>query len=602
VLPWVDHQPGPSGHVDRLRFGTTGLTLEEMRFMALACDYDGTLASHDRIAPPTVAALERARRAGLRLALVTGRTFFELSRVCDRLDLFDAVVAENGGVLYFPAAGRICDMAVGPPAALLAELERLGIPYQTGRVVIGTMIAHEAAVRRALITTGVTMALVPNRTSLMLLPHGVSKSSGVRPVIGMLGLSPRDVLALGDAENDLELFEACGFSGCPGNAVAEVKARADWVFPGEDGAAIAAALDDLIVDGGLSLPTTSRHRLRLGWAPRTAAPATVSARAVNLLVQGDPQSGKSWLTGALVERLAGDRYATCVIDPEGDYQVLAALPGVTWMVVQRESEWSEALFVLRHDPSATVVVDVSGSSHAEKVRLVETGLRHIRALRRERGVPHWVVLDEAHYSLHPEGVSHEAFGVDDRGFCLVTHRASWLRPLVVDTIDTFVLARTTRAEELSFLRGHLPGATLEGVLGELPEREFLLAERDGKAMTFVPPPRLTSHVRHLHKYSDRPLAPHHRFLFRARNGSPVMTAGTLGEFVTTLGRVDDEVLDHHAARGDFSRWVLEVFGDRVAGAHLRKIERRWACGEIGDLRQALAQPLHPVAPGVRVAG
>ncbi len=79
----------------------------------------------------------------------------------------------------------------------------------------------------------------------------------------------------------------------------------------------------------------------------------------------------------------------------------------------------------------------------------------------------------------------------------MTHRASWLRPLVVDTVDTFVLARTTRAEELSFLRGHVPGAALEGVLGELPEREFLLAERDGRAMTFVPPPRLTSHVRHL---------------------------------------------------------------------------------------------------------
>jgi len=581
-----------------LRFGAAGLTLEEMRFKALACDYDGTLASHDRIAPPTLAALERARAAGLRLALVTGRTFFELSRVCDRLDLFDAVVAENGGVLYFPAAGRICDMAVGPPASLLAELERLEIPYQAGRVVIGTTIEHEAAVRQALAATGVTMALVLNRTSLMLLPHGVSKASGVRPVIGMLGLSHRDVLALGDAENDLDLYEACGFAACPGNAVAGVKARADWVFPGDNGAAIAAALDDLIVDGRLSLPASARHRLRLGWAARTAEPATVPARDVNLLVQGDAHSGKSWLTGALIERLAGDRYATCVIDPEGDYQVLAALPGVTWSVVRQESEWSEALFVLRHDPAATVVVDVSGSSHAEKVRLVEAGLRHIRALRQERGVPHWVVLDEAHYLLHAEGVSDEVFGVDDRGFCLVTHRASWLRPRVAHTLDIFVLARTTRAEELNFLRAHLPTAALESVLGQLPEREFLLAERNGKAMTFVPPPRLTSHVRHLHKYTDRTLTPHHRFLFRTPDGSPVVTACTLAEFVSALGRVDDDVLDHHAARGDFSRWVFDVFGDRVAGAHLRKVERRWTRGEIGDLRQALAQALHPTIPGV----
>jgi hydroxymethylpyrimidine pyrophosphatase-like HAD family hydrolase len=45
---------------------------------ALACDYDGTLATEDRLVPATLAALERARTAGLRLVLLTGRTFFEL--------------------------------------------------------------------------------------------------------------------------------------------------------------------------------------------------------------------------------------------------------------------------------------------------------------------------------------------------------------------------------------------------------------------------------------------------------------------------------------------------------------------------------------------
>ena len=46
-----------------------------MRFSALACDYDGTLAFQDRIGPEALAALEHARQAGLRLVLVTGRTF-----------------------------------------------------------------------------------------------------------------------------------------------------------------------------------------------------------------------------------------------------------------------------------------------------------------------------------------------------------------------------------------------------------------------------------------------------------------------------------------------------------------------------------------------
>ena len=59
-----------------------------MTFKALACDYDGTLASHDRIGEEALAALARALAAGLRLVLVTGRTFFELIRVCEPLDLF----------------------------------------------------------------------------------------------------------------------------------------------------------------------------------------------------------------------------------------------------------------------------------------------------------------------------------------------------------------------------------------------------------------------------------------------------------------------------------------------------------------------------------
>jgi hypothetical protein len=51
-----------------------------MFFKALAFDFDGTLASDDRIGPGVREGLERARQAGLRLILVTGRTFFELSR------------------------------------------------------------------------------------------------------------------------------------------------------------------------------------------------------------------------------------------------------------------------------------------------------------------------------------------------------------------------------------------------------------------------------------------------------------------------------------------------------------------------------------------
>jgi hydroxymethylpyrimidine pyrophosphatase-like HAD family hydrolase len=567
---------------------------ETMRFTALACDYDGTLASHDRMAAPTTRALEQARAAGLRLLLVTGRAFFELLRVCDRLDLFDAVVAENGGVLYFPAEGRISDMALEPSSRLLAELDRRGVPYHAGRVVIGTTRDYEGEVRAALAATGVTLAMVANRASLMLLPHGVDKGTSVRHVIRMLGLSPRDILALGDAENDVALFEACGFSACPGDATEELKARADWVFPGRNGGALASAIDR-IAGGHLSLPARPRHRISIGWTAPTATPVVIPGRDANILVGGDTHAGKSWLAGALVESLAIERYATCVIDPEGDYHVLAALPSVAWFSVAREGDWSDVLGVVRHDPAATVVADVSTVNQADKVRLIGAGLQRIRALRAARGFPHWVVLDEAHYWLHPEGgLPADSFRLDEKGFCFVTHRPSWLRPAVIDSIDVVILARATDPEELTFLRA-LVGRSAVAAAPGLPAREFLLAERGAPPMTFVAPPRLTRHVRHLHKYADRPVAPHHRFAFQLPGEAPVAVAATLGEFAGAIARVGAAILDHHAAHGDFSRWILDVFGDRHLGGRLRKVERRWASGEIGNLRDALVQTLGAVA-------
>ncbi len=229
-----------------------------MIFKALACDYDGTLASNNRIGEEAIVALDRAREAGLRLVLVTGRTFFDLLRVCERLDLFDAVVAENGGVLYFPPTGMIRDKAPPPPPRLLAELDRRGIPFQVGRVIVGTGRADEEAVRAALAAVGTSHELVYNRAALMLLPPGISKGAGVRQVIRDLGLSFHDVLALGDAENDIDLFEVCGWTGCPADAVPELMDRADWVFPDEDGVAIARAIVGPILDGLLPVSRSPR--------------------------------------------------------------------------------------------------------------------------------------------------------------------------------------------------------------------------------------------------------------------------------------------------------------------------------------------------------
>jgi hydroxymethylpyrimidine pyrophosphatase-like HAD family hydrolase len=565
-----------------------------MRVKGLALDYDGTLASADRIAPDTLRALEQARSAGVRLILATGRVFFELTRVCERLDLFEAVVAENGAVLYVPSAGTIADLAPPLPTRLFAELDRRGIPYQAGRVIVGTFRAWEDRVRDAMASVGVSLDRVYNREALMLLPAGISKGTGIQQVLGRLGLSFHDVLAIGDSENDVELFRACGWRACPGNAVRELTAQADWVFPGGNGASVALAIRDTILTGRLDGAASPRHQVELGWAVGTTEPVSIPGRDVNVLIHGDPLSGKSWLAGALVERLLDRRYAVCVIDPEGDYRVLGRLPSVTWTAVRDRESVALALARFDQDPAAGVVLDFAPLPHGDKLPLIAAALELIRARRARQGVPHWVVLDEAHYLVHRQGVSDQVLASEDKGLCLVTYRTSWLRESALGALDVLILARTTDEAELDFLRmrlAGLPDTTRMSVsaLGDLLPGEFVLVTRPGTgAISFIAAPRATPHVRHLRKYADSTVPCGASFVFRDRAGHGVATADSLASFRDRLWAIDDGILAHHAGRGDFSRWVHDVFSDQLLAAQLRKTERRWSRGEISDLRGAIA--------------
>jgi len=318
---------------------------------------------------------------------------------------------------------------------------------------------------------------------------------------------------------------------------------------------------------------------------------TIPAHGVNVLVHGDSLSGKSWLAGGFVERLVAARYATCVIDPEGDYQALADARGITWREIRTTEDWDAALAVFEGNPAASVVGDLSSVPADRQFGLLRHGLTLLRRLRALRGLPHWIVLDEAHYALQEAGVPDSAAGLDAKGFCLVTYRPSHLRASVLEGIDLFVFGRTTAAAEVAFLRGLLErrgwcAAGVLGTLSELTPPDYLLAS-DGGGLAFVAPPRATRHVRHLGKYADHPVAPVETFVFRHCDGRFTAEANTLRSFLACLRHVDDDVLVHHAARGDFSRWVADVFLDRQLASQLRKAERRSGTEDVVLLRASL---------------
>ena len=110
-----------------------------MYLIALATDYDGTLAEDGAVSDATIQALERLKDSGRRLILVTGRELPELRAIFPKLMLFDRVVAENGALLYDPAHETERVLARPASAELLAALESHGVaPLSKGRCIIAT--------------------------------------------------------------------------------------------------------------------------------------------------------------------------------------------------------------------------------------------------------------------------------------------------------------------------------------------------------------------------------------------------------------------------------------------------------------------------------
>jgi hydroxymethylpyrimidine pyrophosphatase-like HAD family hydrolase len=207
----------------------------DVRYRALACDYDGTLATHGEVDQSTLEALDRLRSSGRKLILVTGRELGELQLVFPHLDRFERVVAENGALLHRPATGEEVLLAEPPPAEFIAALrERKVRPLSVGRVIVATFEPFHTTARDVIRNLDLELQVVFNKGSVMVLPFGVDKTVGLKAV------------GVGDAENDEAMLNACRCSAAVANALQRTKDCADIVTQGAHGAGVAELIDRII--------------------------------------------------------------------------------------------------------------------------------------------------------------------------------------------------------------------------------------------------------------------------------------------------------------------------------------------------------------------
>ncbi len=540
-------------------------------FQVLAADYDGTLTNGATPGAAVLDAIAEARRDGRRVVLVTGRILAELRHAFAGVDdHFDAIVAENGAVLTGPAGHRRLAAPVAP--ALEDALTRRAVPVRAGEVLLACDAAHGVAVAEEIHRLGLDCQVMYNRAALMVLPAGVSKGTGLSEALADLAVSPHSAIGVGDAENDHALLEACELGVAVANAVPSLKERADVVLDEPDGAGVASLLRGPILSGQQRVHPR-RWQVELGrHTDKTVA--AVPASQVNVLVTGGSRAGKSYTGGLIAEQLILLGYSVLVIDVEGDHTGLGDLRDVLVFDASGLPGPDDVPRLLRHR-FVSVVLDLSSMAPADQDAYVGEVAAAVRANRADCGLPHWIVVDEAH---RPFSASVPIFSDTSRkGYCLITWQPGHLRPETIDDLDMVVALASPDGDDdqvTEFLTRWSPDDDLAGVLTRAEPGQALLSADPGRAPVLVDlAERRTGHVRHWHKYATAELPVAKRFYFRRSSDEPTgRVAANVREFHRILGHCGDDVIDHHTRNHDFSRWALHVLQDATLAASLSASE------------------------------
>jgi hydroxymethylpyrimidine pyrophosphatase-like HAD family hydrolase len=548
----------------------------------LACDFDGTGAANGRLAPEVAAVLGAARSRGYVTLLVTGRVFEDLQAADVDFASFDAVVAENGAIVWLPATNRTIQLGTPPPDEFLAELRARNVAYHAGGVVVGTWDRHADEVLRLIRRFGMASQLVFNREAMMLLPSGVDKAVGAERALEELHRSARNMIAFGDAENDRPLLEAAEVGIAARGSVPSVAAVADDKLSQPGPAGVADYIQAVLDRGGL-VATPARQRIVLG-VDGSGCPVSIPGSGANVMISGDPRSGKSWLAGLLAERLVERGYRLCVIDPEGDYPPLGQRPRVLTLGTDVPLPDPTALPNVLRDEPISLVLNLAALSQTEKERYVERALPCLDAARDASGVPHWIMVDEAHYFLNERTVRPRSPERRTGSYVFVTYRPSLVASSVHERVEVHLVTQTTVEEERYFLTGllhargprDLPAADALAAIGDGDVGLLLESETGASWRTFTPATRWVAQAHHGRKYADAHLPPDKAFRFLDADG--VRAAQSVAEFCQAIVAVPTASLRHHLLAGDFSRWAADVLGDARLAAAFRKLEHTTRVG------------------------
>ncbi len=560
-----------------------------MRYLALASDYDGTLAQDGRVDDATVSALERFRASGRHLLLVTGRELAEVLEIFPKVTLFERVVAENGALLYNPSTKEERPLAEPPVQAFVDALHRRGVsPLSVGRAIVATWDTQQTKVLDAIRELGLELQMIFNKGALMVLPSGVNKASGLTAALSELCLSRHNTIGAGDAENDHAFLSICECAVAVGNSVRTLRERADLVTREDRGAGVAELIDRVLANDLADLPL-ERHDILLGHSD--GEQVKLRPFGVNVLLCGPSGSGKSTLATAIMERLCECKYQYCVIDPEGDYQ---NLEGAVVIGDPKRGPTIDELLGLLAGSEQNVVANLLGIALEHRPGFFASLLPRFQEMRSRTGRPHWLVIDEAHHLL-PAAVDPSRLTLPkklDRTMMITVHPDQVSRAALA-SVDVVMAMGKRPDETLDLFRGVLGLKRPQSAPTTLACAEALAWFRKPDVLVRfrIAPPRGERH-RHRRKYAEGELPDHLSFYFRGPKERLNLRAHNLMFFIQIAEGVDAQTWLHHLRRHDYSAWFHTAIKDpdlASAAEAIEKDTRLSAADSLDAIRKAILE-------------
>ncbi len=549
-----------------------------MRYLALASDYDGTLAHDGVVDESTVRAVERLKHSGRKLILVTGRELRDLQSVFPQLDLCERVVAENGAVLYNPATREKRVLAERPPESLLENLRNRGVSdMSVGDVIVATWHPHERQAIETIKESGLELQIIFNKDAVMVLPSGVNKMTGLCSALNEMKMSRHNVVGVGDAENDHAFLDGCECGVAVANAIDALKEKADFVTERARGAGVTELIEKLIGNDLSALAPKVRQTCILV-GESAGSDVNLSAYGRNLLVCGESGSGKSTLVMGLLERIVEKKYQICLIDPEGDYE---NMPGCRTVGDEKRPPSVAHVKQVLEEPETPVIVNLIAVSAADRPHYFASLISEIQQLRVRAGRPHWLIIDEAHHVLPSEWAP--ASTEISQEFCnlmLITVHPEHVSPLALSRVNTvLVVGREPKLifnEFAKTARIQVPDMDTH----DLIRGEALLWSVDEQRVTKLKAaPPLHEHYRHRRKYAEGHLEGERVFHFRGPANKLDLRAQNLNIFLQLADGIDPETWLFHLKRGDYSNWLRNAVRDEELAYEVESIEKQDSLGD-----------------------